>query len=52
MHSSCSTEQFWCIGVYIYVVKLLSGPSLGFLKVIIWSKLAFERVIIWSKFVF
>ena len=33
-------------------VKLLSGPSLGFLKVIIWSKLGFLKVIIWSKFVF
>ena len=38
--------------IYIYAVKLLSGPSLGFLKVIIWSKLGFLKVIIWSKFVF
>ena len=38
--------------VYIYAVKLLSGPSLGFLNVIIWSKLGFLNVIIWSKFVF
>ena len=38
--------------IYIYVVKLLSGPSFGFLKVIIWSKLGFLKVIIWSKFVF
>ena len=37
---------------YIYAVKLLSGPSLGFLNVIIWSKLGFLNVIIWSKFVF
>ena len=36
----------------IYAVKLLSGPSLGFLNVIIWSKLGFLNVIIWSKFVF
>ena len=43
------------IYIYIYIyyaVKLLSGPSLGFLKVIIWSKLGFLKVIIWSKFVF
>ena len=33
-------------------MKLLSGPSLGFLEVIIWSKLGFLEVIIWSKFVF
>ena len=33
-------------------MKLLSGPSLGFLHVIIWSKLGFLNVIIWSKFVF
>ena len=26
------------IYIYIYAVKLLSGPSLGFLEVIIWSK--------------
>ena len=38
--------------IYIYAVKLLSGPSLGFLNVIIWSKLGFLNVIIWSKFVF
>ena len=30
-----------CIHLYIYAVKLLSGPSLGFLEVIIWSKFAF-----------
>ena len=40
------------IYIYIYAVKLLSGPSLGFLNVIIWSKLGFINVIIWSKFVF
>ena len=40
------------IYIYMHAVKLLSGPSLGFLRVIIWSKLAFERVIIWSKFAF
>ena len=33
-------------------MKLLSGPSLGFFNVIIWSKLGFLNVIIWSKFVF
>ena len=33
-------------------MKLLSGPSLGVLNVIIWSKLGFLKVIIWSKFVF
>ena len=38
--------------IYIYAVKLLSGPSLGFLNVIIWSKLGFFNVTIWSKFVF
>ena len=38
--------------IYMYAVKLLSGPSLGFLEVIIWSKLGFLEVIIWSKFVF
>ena len=27
--------------IYIYAVKLLSGPSLGFLEVIIWSKFVF-----------
>ena len=32
-------------------MKLLSGPSLGFLNVIIWSKWGFLNVIIWSKFV-
>ena len=26
------------IYIYIYAVKLLSGPSLGFLEVIFWSK--------------
>ena len=35
-----------------YAVRLLSGPSLGFLKVIVWSKWGFLKVIIWSKFVF
>ena len=44
--------QYMHTHLYIYVVKLLSGPSLGFLKVIIWSKLGFLKVIIWSKFVF
>ena len=42
----------YIIYIYIYAVKLLSGPSLGFLNVIIWSKLGFLNVIIWSKFVF
>ena len=41
-----------CIYIYICAVKLLSGPSLGFLNVIIWSKWGFLNVIIWSKFVF
>ena len=40
------------IYIYIYAVKLLSGPSLGALNVSIWSKLGFLKVIIWSKFVF
>ena len=29
------------IYIYIYVVELLSGPGLGFLRVIIWSKFVF-----------
>ena len=29
------------IYIYIYVVELLSGPSLGVLNVIIWSKFVF-----------
>ena len=40
------------IHIYIYAVKLLSGPSLGFLKVIIWSTLGFLKVIVWYKIVF
>ena len=44
--------EVMAIYIYIYAVKLLSGPSLGFLNVIIWSKLGFLNVMIWSKFVF
>ena len=53
---NCANELDVCVYVYIYIyihaVKLLSGPSLGFLEVIIWSKLGFLEVIIWSKCVF
>ena len=50
--------KFWCFGwkeyiyiylslfyiiYYIYAVKFLSGPSLGFLEVIIWSKSGFWK---------
>ena len=31
--------------IYICAVKLLSGPSLGFLEVIIWSKLGFWKLL-------
>ena len=31
------------IYIYIYAVELLSGPSLGFLKVIVWSKFVFYK---------
>ena len=30
--------------IYIYAVELLSGPSLGFSKVIIWAKFVFNTV--------
>ena len=55
MKGSCHAYAFpknTYIYIYIYAVKLLSGPSVGFLNVIIWSKLGFFNVIIWSKFVF
>ena len=32
------------LSLYIYAVKLLSGPSLGFLEVILWSKLGFWKL--------
>ena len=35
------TQREMCIYIYIYAVKLLSGPSLGVLEVIIWSKFVF-----------
>ena len=31
------------IYIYIYAVELLSGPSLGVLNVIIWSKFVFYK---------
>ena len=33
-----NTTTYIYIDIHIYVVKLLSGPSLAFLIVIIWSK--------------
>ena len=38
-----------CPALYIYAVELLSGPSLGFLKVIIWSKFVFYKTPIVKK---
>ena len=35
--------------IYIYAVKLLSGPSLGVLEVIMWSKFAFSKTLIAPK---
>ena len=32
--------------IYIYAVKLLSGPSLGFSKVIIWAKFVFFKTLL------
>ena len=37
---------------YIYAVKLLSGPSLGFFGSYYLVQVGFLEVIIWSKFVF
>ena len=33
--------SYWPYSIYIYAVKLLSGPSLGFSKVMIWAKFVF-----------
>ena len=38
--------------IYIYAVKLLSGPSLGFFGSYYLVQVGFLEVIIWSKFVF
>ena len=38
--------------IYIYAVKLLSGPSLGFSKVIIWAKFVFLKTLFVPKFPF
>ena len=37
------------IYIYIYAVELLSGPSLGVLNVIIWSKFVFYKTPIVKK---
>ena len=38
---SIYSSSYLSLYIYIYAVKLLSGPSLGFLEVIIWSKFVF-----------
>ena len=37
------------IYIYIYAVRLLSGPSLALLEVIIWSKFVFSKTPIAKK---
>ena len=41
-----------CMHIYIYAVKLLSGPSLGVFGSYYLVQVGFLEVIIWSKFVF
>ena len=53
MHRVCDRETCMCenrnieIYIYIYAVKLKSGPRFGGFKVKMWSKLKVKK---WSKF--
>ena len=49
------TPKLFCactLDIYIYAVKLLSGPSLGVFGSYYLVQVGFLEVIIWSKFVF
>ena len=50
--SGTKTNSPEYIYIYAYAVKLLSGPSLGFLEVIIWSKLGFWKLLSGPSWVF